>query len=409
MIINNFKPISLIDARNIVEKFDVCKDFEKINFNNSLGRVLKDDIISSVYIPDFDKSPLDGYAFRKEDVENASLKNPVTLKVLKVIMAGDVFEGEILKGQAVRIMTGAKIPKGANCVVRYEDTEFTDSFVKIFSPVLKNVNIIKRGEDVEKGEVVLKKDTVISASEIGILASLGISQIEVYKKPKVSIFTTGSELVDVGDKLEDGKIRNSNSYVIENLAKTYGAETLNFGIVKDDLDSLVEMYKKCLENSDVIISTGGISVGDSDFALTALNKIGVETIFTRVSAKPGGHVFFGRLGKKFIFALSGNPAASFMNFYLYVRVILLKMQNKKINMLKVKSILKNGFEKTAKVSRILRANTFYEDKKYFTEIEKKQNSSVLSSMALKNSIVIVEPNKALEKGEEIEVEFLYES
>lgn len=408
MIVNNFKPITLEQARNLIEKIEVKKEIENISFNESLNRVLAEDIVSTVNIPDFDKSPLDGYAFRKEDVESATKDKPVVLKVIAVIMAGDVLNCEISKNEAVRIMTGAKLPKGANCIVRYEDTEFDNSSVKIFSSIGKNVNVIKKGEDVEKGDIVLKKDTLITPSEIGILASLGVSEIKVYKKPQVGIFATGSELLDINDKLEDGKIRNSNSYVSENLAKVYGADTVNYGIVKDDLDSLVNMYKKALENSDIVISSGGISVGDSDFVLTALDKIGVKTIFTRVSAKPGGHVFCGMLKDKLVFALSGNPAASFMNFYLYVRAIILKMQNKNSNMLKVKSILKNGFEKTAKVNRILRANTFYENGKYFTEIEKKQNSGVLSSMAQKNSIVIVEPNQTLTKSQEVEVEFLYE-
>lgn len=305
-------------------------------------------------------------------------------------------------------MTGAKVPVGANCIVRYEDTEFDENSVKIFSPINKNVNIIKKGEDVEKGEILIKKGSFITPAEIGVLASLGINEIEVYKKPLVSVFATGSELLDVNEPMEDGKIRNSNSYTIEALCKNYGSEVIQSGIVKDDLESLVDMYKKSLEFSDIVVSTGGISVGDSDFVLTALDKIGVETIFTRVSAKPGGHVFFGKYNGKYIFALSGNPAASFMNFYLYVRPILLKMQGRKSEMLKVKSKLTNDFSKTAKVSRILRAKTFYEEGRYFTELESKQNSGVLSSMIAKNSIVVVPPNSSLYKDDEVEVEFLYE-
>lgn len=401
MIINNFNPITLEKARDLIDNIKINKDCEKIFFNDSLGRVIFSDVISDIDIPEFDKSPLDGYAFRKEDVEKAKKDSPVTLKVIATIMAGDVLDKEITKNTAVRIMTGAKLPKGADCIVRYEETEFDDFSVKIFSPIGKNKNIIEKGEDVQKGSVVLKAGTVITPSEIGILASLGISEIEVYKRPNVAVFTTGSELVDVNEKLEDGKIRNSNSYVSYNLAKVYGAYCVDYGIVKDDLDSLVNMYKKALEKADIVISTGGISVGDSDFALTALDKIGAETIFTRVSAKPGGHVFCGKVKEKIIFALSGNPAASFMNFYLYVRPIILKMQNKKSDMLKVKSILKNGFEKVSKVNRILRANTFYENGKFFTEIEKKQNSGVLSSMACKNSIVIVKPNEVLKENQEV--------
>ena len=408
MIINNFSPIELKEARKLAEGISIEEKFEKLYFNDALGKVIAEDIISKVNIPNFAKSPLDGYAFREEDVVNASKENPVVLEVIDIIMAGDVSEKSVSKGQAVRLMTGAKVPNGANCIVRYEDTEFNEKEVKIFSPIGKNKNIIGLGEDVKKGDIIIKKGTFLTPAEIGVLASLGIPFIKVYKAPLVSVFATGSELLDVTDEMEDGKIRNSNSYTIEQLAKVYNAEVIQYGKVNDDLDTLVDMYKKAIRNSDIVISTGGISVGDSDFVLTALDKIGVKTIFTRVMAKPGGHVFFGEYEGKFIFALSGNPAASFMNFYLYVRPLILKLQNRNVDMLKVKSELINGFNNKAKVSRILRANTFYKGGKFFTEIEEGQKSGVLSTMVSKNSIVIIPSQTEISRGDIIETEFLYE-
>ena len=408
MIINNFSPIELKEARKLAEEINVQEKFENVYFNDALGKVVAEDIISKVNIPNFAKSPLDGYAFKEEDVVNASKENPVILEVIDLIMAGDVSEKTVSKGQAVRLMTGAKVPNGANCILRYEDTEFSDKEVKIFSPIGKNKNIIGLGEDVKKGDVIIKKGTFLTPAEIGVLASLGIPFIKVYKSPIVSVFATGSELLDVTDEMEDGKIRNSNSYTIEQLAKAYNAEVIQYGKVNDDLDTLVDMYKKAIRNSDIIISTGGISVGDSDFVLTALDKIGVKTIFTRVMAKPGGHVFFGEYEGKYIFALSGNPAASFMNFYLYVRPLILKLQNRNVNMRKVQSELINGFNNKAKVNRILRSNTFYKDGKFFTEIEQRQESGVLSTMVSKNSIVIIPSQTEYSKGDVIETEFLYE-
>ena len=398
MIINNFSPIELKEARKLTEEIVVDEQFEKVYFNDALKKVIAEDIISRINIPNFDKSPLDGYAFREEDVVNASKVNPVVLEVIDVIMAGDVSEKSISNGQAVRIMTGAKVPTGANCIVRYEDTEFTEKEVKIFAPIGKNKNIIRTGEDVRKGDVIIKRGTLITPAEVGVLASLGIPFVNVYKSPVVSVFATGSELLDVTDEIEDGKIRNSNSYTIEQLAKMYDAEVIQYGKVDDDLDTLVDMYKKALRNSDIVISTGGISVGDSDFVLTALDKVGVKTIFSRVMAKPGGHVF----------SLSGNPAASFMNFYLYVRPLILKLQNKNVHMLKVQSELLNGFNNKGKVSRILRANTYYKDGKFYTEIEERQASGVLSTMVSKNSIVVMPSQTEYSKGDIVEVEFLYE-
>ena len=407
MIINNFEPIELKNARTLVENMVIEQEVEEVYFNDSLGRVLSSDIISDIDVPSFDKSPLDGYAFKREDVEFASKEKPVELKVVAVIMAGDVYDRILLNGQAVRLMTGAKVPNGANCIIRYEDTEFNDEKVKIFSPMGKNYNIIKAGEDIKKGEIIIPKNTVITPSEIGVLASLGILNIQVYKQPCVSVFATGSELLDVNEKIEDGKIRNSNSYTIEQLCKTYGANAIQLGKVEDDLDTLIIKFSESLEKSKIVISTGGISVGDSDFILTALDKLGVETVFTRVNAKPGGHVFFGKKDNKYVFALSGNPAAAFMNFYLYVRPLILKLQGKEPFMLKVLSELKNGFNKATKGYRILRASTVYENGKYYTELESKQNSGVLSTMVLKNSIVIVKPNEVLNEGDLVETEFLY--
>ena len=408
MIINNFSPIDLKVARELTEEIVVDEQFEKVYFNDALKKVIAEDIISRVNIPNFDKSPLDGYAFREEDVVNACKENPVVLEVIDVIMAGDVSEKSISNGQAVRIMTGAKVPTGANCIVRYEDTEFTEKEVKIFAPIGKNKNIIRTGEDVRKGDVIIKRGTLITPAEVGVLASLGIPFVNVYKSPVVSVFATGSELLDVTDEMEDGKIRNSNSYTIEQLAKMYDVEVIQYGKVDDDLDTLVDMYKKALRNTDIVISTGGISVGDSDFVLTALDKVGVKTIFSRVMAKPGGHVFFGEYEGKYVFALSGNPAASFMNFYLYVRPLILKLQNKNVHMLKVQSKLLNGFNNKGKVSRILRANTYYQDGKFYTEIEERQASGVLSTMVSKNSIVVMPSQTEYSKGDIVEVEFLYE-
>lgn len=408
MIINNCSPITLDDARNRIYSLNTEFNTEKIYFNDSLNRILAKDIISNEDVPSFDKSPLDGYAFMKEDVISASIENPVKLEVIDLIMAGDVSDKEIRSGQAVRIMTGAKLPKGANCVVRYEDTNFTEKTVEIFSPLGKNLNVIKKGEDISKGEVIISKGTVIKPAEIGVLASLGIENIDVVKRPKITVFSTGSELIDVGEKLEDGKIRNSNSYTIEQLAINFGAEVNRIGIVDDNLEELVRVYKKSLEESDIVISTGGISVGDGDFVLTAMDELKVDTIFSRVAVRPGGHVFAGTKDNKFVFGLSGNPAASFINFHLYVRPIILKMLGLNYLPKVVKSILINDHTKTAGVKRVVRAKTYLKDGVFCSEITDKQNSGVLSSMVEKNTVVIVPKDIALQKDTEIIAEFIYE-
>ncbi len=408
MIVNNFQPIELSTARNQINEINVKIQIEEVYFNNALGRNIAFDLISQVNVPEFNKSPLDGYAFQKSDVVNASKDNPVRLKVVDTIMAGNISNKTILHGQAARIMTGAKIPEGADCVVGYENTDFTDEYVDIFAPIGKKSNIILKGEDIREKEIIISKGSLITPAEIGVFASLGMEKVRVFKRPIVTVFAIGSELIEVGEKSKDGKIRNSNSYTIEQLAKTCGAEVIQKGIVPDNLEELVNAYRDALKVSDIVVSTGGISVGDEDYVLTAMDKIGVNAVFTRVSTKPGGHIFAGYYNDKLVFGLSGNPAAAFINFYLYVKPLIKKMQGVDFKPNRIETTLLNDFSKTAKVPRIIRANTFYKDGIYYSELSNKQGSGVLSSMVGKNSLIIIPPNEKLQKDSKVYAEMLYE-
>ena len=279
--------ISIEDAGRILAEEKVDINITEKSLLDSLDYVLAEDIKSAINIPPFDRSPLDGYAYRSEDTVNAAEDSPVTLNVIDNEHAGYVSSKRIDKGQAIRIMTGAKIPEGADTVMKYEDTKFTDKFVKIFNYLKPQSNIVKEGEDIKAGDVVLSKGMIIGPAEIGILASLGRAYVKVYAKPRAAILSTGDELVDIGGELKEGKIRNSNSYTIASQVKKWGGEAEMLGICKDNVEDTARLLKSSLKWADIIITTGGASVGDADIIKEAFLEIGCKILFWRVKAKPG--------------------------------------------------------------------------------------------------------------------------
>ena len=244
----------------------------KLSLLDSLDYVLAEDIKSNINMPPFNRSPLDGYAYRSEDTINATENSPVTLEVIDTIQAGYVSNKKVEIGQAVRIMTGAKIPEGADVVIRYEDTKFTEKKVKIFKSLKPQSNIVKMGEDMMVGDLVLQKGMTIGPAEIGILASLGISHIKVYSKPKIAVLATGDELIGIDENLKEGKIRDSNSYTISAQIKRLGGEAVMLESSKDNVNDMEKKLRSALKWADMIITTGGASVGDSDITKEAFQK-----------------------------------------------------------------------------------------------------------------------------------------
>ncbi len=388
---------------------------EKINTNrielpilDSLDHVLAEEIISNMNMPPFDRSPLDGYAFRSEDTLNAGKDTPIILKVIDNIQAGYVSKKKIEKGQAIRIMTGAKIPDGADVIMKYEDTEFTDDEVKIFISLKPNSNIAKMGEDMKVGDLILKEKTIIGPAEIGILASLGKSHVKVYAKPRIAILATGDELIGISDPLKEGKIRNSNSYFLAAQIKRLGAEAVILGTAKDNLTDTSSELSSALKWADMIVTTGGASVGDADIIKEAFKEAGAQLLFWKVQMKPGTPIIAAKYEDKFLFGLSGNPAAAYITFEKFVRPSILRLMGKpKSNLMKVRSILESDFAKVRKQNRYVRAFTYKENGKYYTKFPDSHSSGVLSSMAGTNSLFLVESGKGpYHSGDEIEVELL---
>lgn len=400
--------ISIEKANEILLNQYIHTQLIKLPILDSLDYVLAEDIESDVNIPPFDRSPLDGYAYKAEDCINASKDIPITLEVIDSIQAGYLSDKAIENGQAIRLMTGAKIPDGADVVVRYEDTEFTDKSVKIFIPLKSKSNIVTMGEDIQAGDLILKKGITIGPAEIGILASLGRENITVYSKPKVAILSSGDELLPINSPLIEGKIRDSNSYTIGAQVNRLGGHSCLLGICKDNIEDIKKQLESALEYADIIITTGGASVGDADVIKEVFQELGAHILFWKVQMKPGSPIIVAKYENKFLFGLSGNPAAAYITFEQFVRPTLLRLMGKtKTSLMQVKSILENDFTKVSKQGRFVRAFTYKKDGKYYTKLPDQHSSGVLSSLSGKNSLFFVASGTGPYKiGDRITVELI---
>lgn len=375
---------------------------------DSLGGVLAEEVISETNIPPFHRSPLDGFALRAEDTREASAENPVKFQVVDYLPAGKTTKTEVKINQAVRIMTGAKIPAGADAVIQQEAVE-SDGKTMVLKRALNPMeNISLTGEDIEKGEVVISRGTVLEPAEIGILAALGRSFASVYMKPRVAILSTGDELIDIQQPVTDGKIRNSNSYAIAAQVKKHGGKPLLLGICGDDLESIKEKVLGALNIADLVITTGGVSVGDKDLVKEAFVAAGAEMLFWKVRMKPGTPIAVAQHGEKLLIGLSGNPAAAYITFEQFVRPLMLKMRGRdKYQLMKVESILENDFLKVSKQNRFVRATTVYRDGSYYTRFPGKHSSGVLSSLAGNNSLFFAPGDTGpYTKGQRVTIQLL---
>ncbi len=400
--------ITIEEAKEILLRENADVRLAELPILESLDHVLAEDIVSDINMPPFDRSPLDGYAYRSEDGKAASEHFPVILEVIDSIQAGYVSHKKIGKGQAIRIMTGAKIPEGADVVTAYEETEFTDKEVKIFRPQKPQSNIVKTGEDMGIGDLILQRGMTIGPAEIGILASLGKNSVKVHSMPKVAVLATGDELVAVDENLREGKIRNSNSYTIAAQIKRLGGEAVMLGIFKDNTEDLRPELDSALKWADMVIVTGGASVGDADITKEAFREAGADILFWKVKMKPGSPIIAARHKNKFLFGLSGNPAAAYITFELFVRPALLRLMGKtKYNFMEVSSVLENDFNKISGQNRYVRAFTYKKEGSYYTRLASKHSSGVLSSLSGRNSLLFIPGGSApLKKGDKVKVQLI---
>lgn len=376
---------------------------ETIPLGDAYGRVLAMDVVAMEDVPSFDRSPLDGYAFRAEDTSGASKETPVTLKVIDYIPAGDISHVPVTKGTAVRLMTGAPVPEGADCVCKYEETEFTEQEVKIFCPGKQNDNIIRKGEDVVKGTVLAEKGTLIDSGLMGTLAGQNIPEPLVYKQICAGIIATGSELVPVGQEPGPGMIIDTNEYTLTGAMEHMGFRVRRYGIADDTEEAIADILKKAMQECDVILITGGASVGDFDVTPKAMEKAGIRLLFQGVDMKPGKACEYGVCGEKLVCGLSGHPSSSLTNLLLVGLAGLRKMSGIKDYMPKeIDLVLANDFGKHSKNDRVIRGTLMIEDGIAKIRVPKGQGNVMISSTIGSDCVAVVPGGRGpLKAGDKI--------
>jgi molybdopterin molybdotransferase len=380
---------------------------EKVQLLESLGRIIGEDIYAKRDIPPLDNSAMDGYALRFEDIRESSKDHPVRLEVIEDLPAGFVSKKTIEKGQAIRIMTGAPIPKGADTVVPVEETRKEHGFTFILKAASLGENIRRSGEDVKKGERVISKGDLIRPAEVGMLASVGRSSVLIYQKPLIAILCTGDELVDVDGNLEESKIISSNSYTLAAQVKDCGAVPVQLGIARDRKEEIREKLRQGTR-ADVLISSAGVSVGDYDFAKDALSDLGMEMAFWQISMKPGKPLAFGTIQGKPVFGLPGNPVSSMISFEEFVRPSLLKMMgHREVLRPVVEAILQEEIRKSVGRRHFIRAFVSFKEGSYFATTTGDQGSGILMSMLKANGLIMIpEAQEIARVGEKVKVQLL---
>ena len=363
------KGIQPDDARDMLYNLPASPKTETVAVITALGRVMAADIHADIAIPPFDRSPFDGYAFRGEDTAAATRETPVTLKITEELPAGTVPTIDITPGHAAKILTGAPIPTGADCTIKYEVTEFTDTEVKIFAPVAPGSDIVYAGEDVKLGTPIAKRGDVITPPLMGLLASIGHAEVEVFKPPRAALVNTGAEVVEPGNPLPFGKIFNSNASTLSGYLRRQGIELYNAGVVDDDPALIAERIKMNIADNDLIITTGGASVGDYDCAIRAAELLGAEILFWKAQIKPGGAAVAAVLDGKLILSLSGNPGGAIMFLLRCAMPYIRKLCGRSSCFPEsIEVYLKHRFDKLSERSRLLRGQLeIIDGKAYFAE------------------------------------------
>ena len=378
------------EARDLLFSRAAPVDTERVSLLACAGRILAEDLIAEANIPAFDRSPYDGYAFRSADTAGASRGAPVTLRILEEVAAGGVPTKPVTPGTATKILTGAPIPPGADCVINYEVTEYTAERVTLFAPVRADSNIVHAGEDVRAGAVLARAGTRIDAGVAGTLAAQGVTEPLVYRVPRVAVLSTGSELVEADETPGAGMIRNSNAYTISAALKSAGLEPVYLGIARDTVEGIAEKLAEGLAGCDAVISTGGVSVGDYDLTPAAMEALGAELLVRGVALKPGMACAYAEKDGKLLCGLSGNPASCITNLYTAVLPALKKLTGCADAMPEeLELTLLGAFGKPSGGTRVLRGTLVIENGRAALRLPPSQGNVVLSSTIGCNAMAII--------------------
>lgn len=371
-----------------------------VSLENALGSILSESISSPVNLPPFDQSAMDGYAVRARDFQENK-----TIRISGEVAAGSVLSSRMAKASAVRIFTGAPIPSGADAVLMQEKISVHQGY--LHSPEIlpsKGDNIRKKGSQIKAGQTALRKGTQITPGTIGFLSAMGITHVKVFAKPRIKVLVTGTELTKPGNKLGPGQIFESNSYALNAAIQSLGNQSTVSIQVADDAGKTRSALQKALKSADLVLVTGGISVGDYDFVGTALSDLGVKNIFYKIRQKPGKPLFFGKLDQTIVFGLPGNPAAVLSCFYEYVYPALKKMEGNPMPMLKTAYLpLSEDFKKKPGLSLFLKGKISHNA----VSPLKGQESYILSSFSEADCLIYIPEERGnIQKGEPVEIHLL---
>ena len=368
------------EARDLLLGLVKPVDAETVSLDNCAGRVLAFDLLAAEDVPAFDRSAYDGYALRAADIGTAGREQPVTLRITETIPAGCVPALPVTPGTAAHLMTGAKLPEGADCVINFERTEFTDETVTLFAPLKPGDNVVKRGEDVAAGSLLAAAGTLIDAGLAGTLAAQGVAKVQVYRRPVIGLISTGSEVVEADRPQPDGKIRNANRASFTALLSREGCEVRYLGLAGDEAEAIRALIAEGLRTCDAVILTGGVSVGDWDVTPEAMTRAGAEILLRGVAMKPGMACAYGTADGKPVLGLSGNPASALTNFCVCALPAIRRLQGRKEALPQpVKAALARDFRKKSPSTRFLRGRLRLESGSVVLEASADQGNIVLSS------------------------------
>lgn len=376
---------------------------EKLFVQDSLARVLAEDIIAQKNNPEAPTAAMDGYAIRAQDQKRGRLK------VVSQTPAGSEVIRSLEEAEAIKTFTGSLMPLNADTLIPIENVKEEGDEIVIVEPVAKGYSVRPIGENYKKGEVLISKGSTIGFAEIGVMASLNVVMPLLYQKPKVAILATGSEVLEIGQQQSSSaQLRSSNNYTLAALAQMHGGKPVQLGAVKDDKDSITQAFKMALDSADIVVSTGGVSVGDYDFVKDVVKeKLGAEVVFKGVVIKPGQHVMVAQKGNQFIVALPGFAYSSTVTFMLYVLPILYRMQGRVYKMLTIYATLKEPFVKKSRKTEFTPCNIRVEGGEFFVDFagNREGSSAILTNMLGEHKgLVVTDPNEGnKEVGERVKV------
>lgn len=403
------KPIKVHEAIEAVLQFSKVGELEYVSINESDYRYLKAPIKADHDIPPFDRSPLDGFAVRSEDTATASQGNPLELEVIETVGAGGIAKQVPQKGQVIRIMTGAKMPEGTDAIVMFELTKEIErdgkTFIRIKRPFKSGDNISFRAEETRTGDILVDAGRQVDPGVKALLATFGYAKVPVSKKPVIGVYATGTELLDVNEPLEPGKIRNSNSYMITSQIMKAGATPKYFGKLVDDFDHCYDAVVNALDEVDVLITTGGVSVGDFDYLPAIYEKLGANVLFNKIGMRPGSVTTVAEYNGKLLFGLSGNPSACYVGFELLVRPwVQLYLGSTKPHLQLVQGILKADFPKPNPFVRFIRSKMSIEEGRICAEPVGLDKSGVVTSLANSDALVVLPGGtRGFKKGDVVDI------